>query len=243
MNSRTKVIVSILLGIGALYVFCSLAHPPANTPHRAAIAVIIRIPYVRILVDHATDFSYHATDVVLWTNIEPGLGVTAANIATLRPLVTRFMSRSKFFGNNTTDPADSHPSTFSTKLRSLGKSSKGFSDIESGGAATRSSVLGGVGRCQDGWQPVSSGHLCDSIQGHGTSKANIVVDVCGTKMRTESEERLRGVRRESLVKTEDSGEGGIQVTKTVEFSIEDWIDGRRWEGEELGVIGRGNVGF
>ena len=64
----------------------------------ACIAVLIRIPYVKVLVDNQHDFFYYSTDVVIWSAIEAGLGITAANIATLRPLFVEFLSRSRIFG-------------------------------------------------------------------------------------------------------------------------------------------------
>ncbi|KAF8853880.1 hypothetical protein BDZ45DRAFT_597883, partial [Acephala macrosclerotiorum] len=70
MNIRTKLTVSTILSMGII----------------AAIAVIVRIPYVKILVDNAADFLYSSTDVVILSAIEPGLAITAANMATLRPL-------------------------------------------------------------------------------------------------------------------------------------------------------------
>ncbi|PVH86272.1 hypothetical protein DL98DRAFT_407841, partial [Cadophora sp. DSE1049] len=70
MNPRTKLTVSIILSMGIV----------------ACIAVIVRIPYIKILVDNAEDFLFSSTDVVIWSAIEPGLAITAANLATLRPL-------------------------------------------------------------------------------------------------------------------------------------------------------------
>ncbi|KUJ09768.1 uncharacterized protein LY89DRAFT_740839 [Mollisia scopiformis] len=67
----------------------------------AAIAVIIRIPYVKTLVDNASDFLFSSTDVVIWSAIEPGLAITAANMATLRPLFQAFLSRTKLWGSTT----------------------------------------------------------------------------------------------------------------------------------------------
>jgi hypothetical protein len=66
----------------------------------ACIAVLIRIPYVKILVNNQHDFFYYSTDVVIWSAIEAGLAITAANIATLRPLFVKFLSRSRIFGES-----------------------------------------------------------------------------------------------------------------------------------------------
>lgn len=42
--------------------------------------------YIHTLVD-GPDFLYSTTDVAIWSTVEPGIGITAACIATLRPLV------------------------------------------------------------------------------------------------------------------------------------------------------------
>ncbi len=68
----------------------------------ACAAVITRIPYIKILVKNADDFLYSSTDVVIWSAIEPALGITAANLATLRPLFATFFSRNRLFGYTTT---------------------------------------------------------------------------------------------------------------------------------------------
>ncbi|CZS91637.1 uncharacterized protein RCO7_06978 [Rhynchosporium graminicola] len=85
MSPRTKVTLSIILSMGAI----------------ACVAVIVRIPYVKILVDNAKDFLYSSTDVVIWSTIEPGLAITAANLATLRPLCNSYLSRKKVWGTTT----------------------------------------------------------------------------------------------------------------------------------------------
>lgn len=56
---------------------------------RASTATIVRIPYVRKLT-LSGDFMYEFTDLVIWSAAENGLGLIAASIATLRPLVRAF---------------------------------------------------------------------------------------------------------------------------------------------------------
>jgi hypothetical protein len=66
----------------------------------ACIAVLIRIPYVKILVDNQHDFFFYSTGVVICSDIEAGLVITAANTATLRPLFVKFLSRSGILGES-----------------------------------------------------------------------------------------------------------------------------------------------
>jgi hypothetical protein len=62
-------------------------------------ATIVRIPYIKQLAQD--DFLYSTTDVAIWSTVEPGIGITAAAMATLRPLFRTFLSRSKLFGLST----------------------------------------------------------------------------------------------------------------------------------------------
>jgi len=84
MTPRTKMTVALILALGAI----------------GSAATIIRIPYISQLTE-TTDFLYTTTDVAIWSTVEPGIGITAAAIATLRPLFRRFLNRSHLFGGST----------------------------------------------------------------------------------------------------------------------------------------------
>jgi hypothetical protein len=66
---------------------------------RGSTATIVRIPFIKQLAQD--DFLYSTTDVAIWSTVEPGIGITAAAMATLRPLFRTFLSRSKLFGSST----------------------------------------------------------------------------------------------------------------------------------------------
>ncbi|RDW89487.1 hypothetical protein BP6252_01519 [Coleophoma cylindrospora] len=83
MNPRTKISVALILALGAI----------------GSTATIVRIPFVNQLTN-TTDFLYGTTDVAIWSTVEPGIGLTAAAMATLRPLFRTFFSRSKLFGGS-----------------------------------------------------------------------------------------------------------------------------------------------
>jgi hypothetical protein len=92
MNTRTKVSVAAILSLGLLFVTI----PPLTlhiflTTHRAGIATMIRIPYIKVL-SLTQDFLFATTDVAIWSAIEPGLGIVAAAAATLHPLFRTFYS-------------------------------------------------------------------------------------------------------------------------------------------------------
>lgn len=88
LNTRKKIVVSSILALGAL----------------AAIAVLVRIPYIKVLVENPFDILFYSTNVIVLTILEPGLGITAASLATLRPLFNTFLSRSKVWGTTTLTP-------------------------------------------------------------------------------------------------------------------------------------------
>lgn len=54
--------------------------------YSASSATIVRFPYLHSLVD-AEDYLYSTADVAMWSTTETGLGITAACVATLRPLL------------------------------------------------------------------------------------------------------------------------------------------------------------
>ncbi|KAH7021982.1 hypothetical protein EDB80DRAFT_628547 [Ilyonectria destructans] len=69
INRRTKVTIVILLSLGMI----------------GGIALIVRIPYITHLKP-SIEFLYVSVDVAIWSVMEPALGITAACIATFRPL-------------------------------------------------------------------------------------------------------------------------------------------------------------
>ncbi|KAF4455281.1 hypothetical protein F53441_2356 [Fusarium austroafricanum] len=74
MSRRTKISVVGILAAGAI----------------ASSATIIRFPYLFSLTD-IDDFLYSTSDVAIWSTVETGLGITAAAVATLRPLLRNFL--------------------------------------------------------------------------------------------------------------------------------------------------------
>lgn len=73
MDKKVKISVVLILAAGAI----------------ASSATIVRFPYLHTLTDIG-DFLYSTSDVAIWSTVETGLGITAAAIATLRPLLRQF---------------------------------------------------------------------------------------------------------------------------------------------------------
>ncbi|KAL3427053.1 hypothetical protein PVAG01_00562 [Phlyctema vagabunda] len=83
MSPRTKISVALILALGAV----------------GSTATIVRIPYINQLTE-TSDFLFSTTDVAIWSTVEPGIGITAAAMATLRPLFQSFLARSKLLGSS-----------------------------------------------------------------------------------------------------------------------------------------------
>ncbi|PVH93494.1 hypothetical protein DM02DRAFT_661912 [Periconia macrospinosa] len=85
INRRKKILVGVLLGMGAL----------------ASSAALIRLKYTISLAD-TTDFTFNVVTLSCWAYAEPAIGYFAANVATLRPL---FKTVLEGRSTNTTNPS------------------------------------------------------------------------------------------------------------------------------------------
>ncbi|CAJ2500575.1 Uu.00g034280.m01.CDS01 [Anthostomella pinea] len=70
MDRRTKIALVPILGLGCV----------------ASVAVIVRFFYIHSW--GSADFTWDNLDTAIWTIVEPGLGITAGNLVTLRPILT-----------------------------------------------------------------------------------------------------------------------------------------------------------
>ncbi|KAL6703667.1 hypothetical protein ACN47E_009441 [Coniothyrium glycines] len=70
MKTKTKFLVAGILAFAAI----------------GSTATVVRMFYIHTLMN-GPDFLYATTDVAIWSTVEPGIGITAGCIATLRPLV------------------------------------------------------------------------------------------------------------------------------------------------------------
>ncbi|KAF2469882.1 uncharacterized protein BDR25DRAFT_189384, partial [Lindgomyces ingoldianus] len=85
MDSRSKVSVSIIMALGAV----------------GSISAILRMVYLKGLL-LSGDFITDAPTATIWATAEPGTGITAASLATLRPLFRKVKEgvRSKIASSN-----------------------------------------------------------------------------------------------------------------------------------------------
>ncbi|KAK2005518.1 hypothetical protein LZ32DRAFT_672841 [Colletotrichum eremochloae] len=72
----TKIVVVCILGLAAI----------------GSTATIVRAFYIPTLLD-GENFLYETTNFAIWSTVEPGIGIVAACLATLRPLYRVAMSR------------------------------------------------------------------------------------------------------------------------------------------------------
>ncbi|KAG9951424.1 integral membrane protein, partial [Aureobasidium melanogenum] len=73
MKRNTKIVVAGILGFAAI----------------GSLSTLVRLPYVKQLGTYKGDFLYTSTYIALWSTVEVGIGVSAASLATLRPLVQK----------------------------------------------------------------------------------------------------------------------------------------------------------
>lgn len=78
--------------------------------NRGSTATIVRIPYLHQL--SSKDFLYATTDVAIWSTVEPGIGITAAALACLRPLFRTFLSPFGSSSNNNNNNNNSSHDVF-----------------------------------------------------------------------------------------------------------------------------------
>ncbi|MCJ1246733.1 hypothetical protein MMC30_003942 [Trapelia coarctata] len=93
MNLASKISLGFILCLGAI----------------GCIASFVRLKSIE-QIGASSDFLYSTVDLAIWSTIEPGVGITAASLATLRPL---FRS---FFGKG--DASRSNPPLTMPRLRS-----------------------------------------------------------------------------------------------------------------------------
>ncbi|KAF2119965.1 hypothetical protein BDV96DRAFT_641832 [Lophiotrema nucula] len=95
MDKRSKVSVGLILSLAALGCVCS----------------IVRFKYVEGLTE-IDDFFWNATNIAIWSTIEPGAGIIAGCLATLRPFLKSFLHTARSI-HSSTMRSDKHFSRFS----------------------------------------------------------------------------------------------------------------------------------
>jgi hypothetical protein len=86
MPMKTKILLAPILSMACVYVcpMLNTRNPTLTVNHRASTAVVVRMAY--IMDFKKPDFLYDTVNIAIWSDIEQGLVITAASLATLRPL-------------------------------------------------------------------------------------------------------------------------------------------------------------
>lgn len=112
-----KFIVGVILVIGAI----------------GGIASIVRVTYIKALTNPGLDFLCKMLSLALWSALEPGLGIIAASLATLRPLLRtisktfetwKSIETNRSSAQRETGPASEH---YGPRMR---RSERGFSVLQ-----------------------------------------------------------------------------------------------------------------
>jgi hypothetical protein len=77
VERRTKLLIAPLLGMACI----------------ASYAALVRMPYIENF--RSPDFLFDTVDIALWSTVEVGVSVVAANLATLRPLVQHVSTQAR----------------------------------------------------------------------------------------------------------------------------------------------------
>ncbi|RFU71754.1 integral membrane family [Trichoderma arundinaceum] len=121
MTSQAKATVILILGLGILYVPERTLIPRngmlIGVMNSASIATLIRIKYLSVLQD-TDDLLFSATQVMIWTIIEPGVAIVASSLATIRPLL-RAMKIHGFESTGRTLSAPSAHARYTTEDRNM----------------------------------------------------------------------------------------------------------------------------
>ncbi|KAH8911740.1 hypothetical protein BR93DRAFT_12679 [Coniochaeta sp. PMI_546] len=88
MSLKNKILVAAILSFAAV----------------GSSATIFRSTVLWTLMD-GDDFLYATTDVAIWSTVEPGIGIAAASMATLRPLFQLLSYKTGFSQNGPSNPA------------------------------------------------------------------------------------------------------------------------------------------
>jgi hypothetical protein len=127
-------------------------------------ATIIRLPYVWTLKEYKGEFLWRTADVAIWTTVEVGIGITAGNLGTLRPLMQRvmsFMGISSSTGRDTKDWTKRHRNGNHGYMESGGTPLEDFT--AKGAIKTTVTIRGGASHDDSQWGGLSRTNSEDDI--------------------------------------------------------------------------------
>ncbi|KAI1352528.1 hypothetical protein F5Y01DRAFT_90681 [Xylaria sp. FL0043] len=130
MTSQAKVSVIAVLSLGVF----------------ASVATLIRLKFLADITD-VTDILHAGTDAMIWTLVEPGIAISAASLATIRPLLRRWRIRGfthseRSRGTGAPSQDQSYRIKRASKMPGFGPQDVTLVDIELAPPHTLSSTMG-----------------------------------------------------------------------------------------------------
>ncbi|TLD18271.1 Aldehyde dehydrogenase [Venturia nashicola] len=97
MPTKRKVVVGGLMIFACLYVLEVMASPGpvVNNICRGSIASIVRMLYLHTISVPNEQYFVNVSNLSIWSTIEPGVGITVASLATLRPLFSSLVEKTR----------------------------------------------------------------------------------------------------------------------------------------------------
>lgn len=121
IDRRSKVSVGVIIALGAV----------------GSISSVIRLVYLKGIL-FGKDFFFEASNVTIWSTAEPGTGIVAASLATLRPLVRKAV---QIVRGSTTNPYSSRNGRHRNQR---GRNRSGFEPFGDESRIIMTSVIGGM---------------------------------------------------------------------------------------------------
>jgi hypothetical protein len=135
------------------------------TSSSGGVASMVRMKYIPGLAITSFAFFSEATDTAVWSIIEPGLGIIAGSLATLRPLFRSFLLNVRTIaesGMDTRDPNDTVKSGYARSIKVISKvNEEPFSIGDMLERAQNSHNKSGVKIDKEPWKP-GGGRLWES---------------------------------------------------------------------------------
>jgi len=144
MHRHQKAVVAVILGFAAV----------------GSSATIIRLPYVWTVKEYKGEFLWRTADVAIWTTVEVGIGITAGNLGTLRPLMQRLMS---FMGISSSTGRDTRTWTRRHRHGNMNSGGTPLEDFTGKGAIKTTVTIRGGASHDDQWGGISRTDSEDEI--------------------------------------------------------------------------------
>ncbi|KAH0290479.1 integral membrane protein, partial [Aureobasidium sp. EXF-3399] len=170
MHRHQKAVVAVILGFAAV----------------GSSATIIRLPYVWTVKEYKGEFLWRTADVAIWTTVEVGIGITAGNLGTLRPLMQRLMS---FMGISSSTGRDTRTWTRRHRHGNMNSGGTPLEDFTGKGAIKTTVTIRGGASHDDQWGGLSRTDSEDEIV-PGTDKLHEGGILHSVQIDTSFEERV-----------------------------------------------------